>query len=88
MVGGHPTRRSDMRTGTIEELSQELKEKLGWNKNLIITNIKNHIVINDPSISIIPGEDLNNIAEIARKYGYSFYVGWDHYKGSLEVVIH
>ena len=77
-----------MRTGTIEELSQELKEKLGWNENLIITTIEKYVVINDPSISIVPGGDLNDIAEIARKYGYSFYVGWDHYKGSLEVVIH
>lgn len=76
------------RTTNFLKLSRELKEKLGWNKNLIITTDKHHIVITDPSISIIAGGDLNDISEIARKYKHSFYVGWDHYKGNLEVVIH
>ena len=78
-----------MRTGTIEEISQELKEKqIQWNESLIIKTDKHHIVITELCHSIIAGTDLDDISEIARKHGYSFYVGWDYCNERLEVVIH
>lgn len=75
-----------MRIG-IEELSKELKEKLEWDENLIIKTYKHHIVITDPSTNIIGGADLDGISEIARKYRYTYYVGWDYCKERLEAVI-